>query len=229
MKRLVIPVFLWLAASAFAQEPWQTALGRMPLVEPTTELGRSNCVPLMLHSFRSNDVVKALVFMPGATDEIYFFKRAEAILTNAQPTLLDAVAALTNQTFIQADFQPPLLILHTTEDSIDGLATVKNASSATKLRQRPVQKEILLIDADWEQVHSAVDGSLHIRLRPMKNSADSWHFYRHSFVAAGVTEWELLETLALAGKTTFTVHWLTAEFVPDRRQGTAPQLDQFPR
>ena len=59
-------------------------------------------------------------------------------LTNANPSLLDAVTALTNQTFIQATFQPPLLLLHTTEDSWDGFATVKNEKTAAKLHQRLV-------------------------------------------------------------------------------------------
>src|SRR5581483_11591186 len=133
LKCLATLVFLWSVGVAVAEESWQTVLGRMPLVDPAAELSRSNCVPLMLHSFRSNDVVKALIFMPGATDEIYFFKRAKATLTNAIPTLLDAVLALTNQTFIEADFRPPLLILHTTEDSLGGMAVVKSESSAAKL------------------------------------------------------------------------------------------------
>ena len=44
----------------------------------------------------------------------------------------------------------------------------------------------------------------------------------------GVTDWEMLETLALAGRTTFTVNWLTADFQPDRRAGVAPKLEKFP-
>ena len=75
----------------------------------------------MLDAFQSNAVVKALIFMPGATDELYFFRRAHAKLTNANPSLLDAIVALTNQTYIQATFQPPLLLLHTTEDPLDGI------------------------------------------------------------------------------------------------------------
>ena len=80
----------------------------------------------MLNAFQSNGVVKALIFMPGATDELFFFRRAHATLTNANPSLLDAVAALTNQTHIQAAFQPPLLLLHTTEDALNVIAIVKN-------------------------------------------------------------------------------------------------------
>ncbi len=213
---------------ALAGELWQDALAQMPLAASTKELGRTNCVPLMLDAFQSNGVVKALVFMPGATDELYFFRRAHAMLTNAAPSLLDAVAALTNQTYIRATFQPPLLLLHTTEDALDGFATIKNKSTAAKLRQRLVPGRVQLNDADWGIVRATLKGKASIGLRPFENALESWHFYRHNFAACGVTDWELLETLALAGKTTFTVHWLTADFQPDRRTGVTPKLETFP-
>lgn len=215
------------SANLFADD-WQSALGKMLLASRVTELNRSNCVPLLLNSFQSNDVVKALIFMPGATDEIYFFRRVHVPLTGANPSLADAIVALTNQTYIQADFRPPFLILHTTEDSLDVIANAKNESVAEKLKQRMISEKILLNDADWDHVHEAAGRYLNIWLRPAEGSPDSWHFYRHSFVADGVSQWELLETLALAGKTTFSVHWLTADFEPDRREGPAPKLEKFP-
>ncbi|HEY1716780.1 MAG TPA: hypothetical protein VGH42_00610 [Verrucomicrobiae bacterium] len=223
--------FVWLiaaGATAFADDNWQRALSQMPLGANVTELNRTNCVPLMLNAFQSNGVVKALVFMPGATDEIYFFKRARAELTNASPSLLDAVMALTNQTYIQVTFNPPLLLLHTTEDSLDGFATVKNESTAAKLRERRVPGLVLFNDNDWDGVQSVLHKKLKIWLNPSRGSPDSWHFYRHTFAACDVTEWEMLETLALAGKTTFTLHWLTADFQPDRREGPVPKLEKFP-
>jgi hypothetical protein len=226
-------LILLLVASqgALAGEPWQDALARMPLDIPQSgviELNRTNCVPLMLDAFQSNGVVKALVFMPGATDELYFFRRAHATLINSNPSLLDAVTALTNQTYIQATFRPPLLLLHTTEDSLDVIAGVKNEATAAKLHQRLVTDRVLLNDADWGSVRTALKGKLDIGLRPYENAADTWHFYRHSFAACGVTDWETLETLALAGKTTFTVNWRTADFQPDRREGAVPKLEKFP-
>ena len=45
----------------------------MPLTERVTELERHNVVRIMLNSFQSNAAVQALIFMPGATDEFYFF------------------------------------------------------------------------------------------------------------------------------------------------------------
>jgi hypothetical protein len=218
----------WLATTALADENWQSALNQMSLNANVTELNRTNCVPLLLNSFQSNGIVKALVFMPGATDELYFFRRAHATLTNSNPSLLDAVTALTNQTYIQATFLPPLLLLHSTEDALDGFATVKNESTAAKLRQRIVPDRVLLNDADWGSLKSVVNKKLSVGLRPFSGDTETWHFYRHSFAACGVTQWEMLETIALAGKTTFTVNWLTAEFQPDSRAGVVPQLQKFP-
>jgi len=221
----------WLAAAtltAGAGESWSDALARMPLRADVTELTRTNCVPLMLDAFQSNGIVKALIFMPGATDELFFFRRAQAVLTNANPSLLDAVTALTNQTHIQAAFLPPLLVLYTTEDMLDGLATVKNVKTAAKLHQRLVPGRVQIEDADWGIVRSTLKGQLSVGLRPIESALASWHFYRHNFAACGVTDWEMLETLALAGKTTFTVNWLTVDFQPDRRSGVTPKLEKFP-
>jgi hypothetical protein len=217
----------WLAvasSTAFSEEAWQSALSRMPLGATVTELNLTNCVPLMLNAFQSNGVVKAFVFMPGAADEIYFFRRAHAALTNANPSLLDAVTALTNQTYIQATFRPPFLLLYTTEDFLDGNASVKNESTAAKLRQKFVPGKIAFNDSDWDGVRAALNNKLSVGLRPFSNAPVSWHFCRHNFACAGVTEWEMLEAIALAGKTTFTIHWRTATFKPDERRGVAPDL-----
>ncbi|HVV01168.1 MAG TPA: hypothetical protein VHH88_07370, partial [Verrucomicrobiae bacterium] len=84
-RDLVSALVAALLAGVFSAKAasWEAALGSMPLPPGTRILTRSNCVPLMLDAFQSNDVVKALVFMPGATDEFYMFHRATARLTNA--------------------------------------------------------------------------------------------------------------------------------------------------
>ena len=182
----------------------------------------------MLNAFQSNGVVKALIFMPGATDELYFFRRTHAALTNANPSLLDAVAALTNQTHIQATFQPPLLLLHTTGDALNTIAVVKNKSTAAKLSKTIVPGCMFFNDSDWDTVRASLKGKLGVGLRPFSNAPDSWHFYRHNFAACGTTELQLLESVALANKTAFTIHWLTADFYIDKRNGITPKLEKFP-
>jgi hypothetical protein len=218
----IFSILLVANATVLAEENWQGELSQMPLGTNVTELNRTNCVPLMLNALQPNNVVKALIFMPGASDEVYFFKRVRVTLTNSNPSLLDAVIALTNQTYIQAAFRPPLLLLYTTEDSLDGFATIKNQSTAAKLRERLVPGRVFFNDADWDGVQKELRRKLKIDLRPWQGSSDSWHFYRHFFAAYNLTEWEMLETLALADKTRFTVHWHSVDFQPDRREGPVP-------
>lgn len=223
--RLVVCSWLMVTGSTvFAQATWQDALSRMPLGTNATELNRTNCVSLMLNAFQSNAVVKALIFLPGATDEFYFFRRARAKLTNANPSLLDAVVALTNQTYIQATFEPPLLLLHTTEDPTNVITVVKNQSTAAKLQKHSIPDRLVFIDDGWDDVRTVLNKKFSIGLRPFANTPDSWHFFHHNFAACGVTQWQLLETLALADKTGFTVHWLTVDFQIDRRSGTVPDI-----
>jgi hypothetical protein len=223
-------VCAWLitaSAVVLAQESWQSALSRMPLGTDMTELNRTNCITLMLAAFQSNAVVKALVFMPGATDELYFFRRVHAQLTNANPSLLDAVVALTNQTYIRVMFQPPLLLLHTSEDALNAIVTVKNKSTAAKLRKRLMADRLSFNDAGWDEVRAVLRKRMSVGLRPFSSTPESGHFYRHNFVACGVTEWQMLEAIALTDKTTFTVHWLTVDFQIDRRGGTVPGINDL--
>jgi hypothetical protein len=216
----------WLAVTetVSAGETWQDALYRMPLGTNAAELNRTNCVPLMLDAFQSNAVVKALIFLPGATDELYFFRRVHAGLTNANPSLLDAVVALTNQTYVRATFQPPLLLLHTSEDALQVITTVKHKSTAARLRERLIPDRLVFTDAGWDEVRAALGKRLSIGLRPFSDTPESGHFYRHNFAACGATEWEILEAIALADKTTLTVHWWTVVFQIDRRSGTVPEI-----
>lgn len=227
--RLIVCAWLALAGVKIsAQETWQSALAKMPLGTNVTELSRHTCVPLMLGAFQSNNVVKALIFMPGSTDELYFFKRAHAVLTNANPSLLDAVNALTNQTYIEAAFRPPFLLLHTTEDALNVISKVDQGATTTQFHEKHVPGRFLFDDRDWDAILVAMKGRLNVQLRPKEESEDSWHFYRHTFAAYNLTEWEMLEALALAGKTIFVVHSRTVEFKPDFRSGPVHKLEKYP-
>src|ERR1043166_1612532 len=135
-----------------AGESCETALARMPLGAQPAELNRTNCVPILLRAFQSNDTVKALIFMPGATDEFYMFRRARAALTNQGSSLLDAVAALTNQTLIRVTFFPPLLLLHTDEDPVEPLIHVEHAATADKLQRSAFLPHVFYQDRDWDFV-----------------------------------------------------------------------------
>jgi hypothetical protein len=220
-----------------ASESWESELSRMPLGSGVTELGRTNCVDVMLKAFQSNVVVKALIFMPGATDEFYMFKRAKAQMTNASPTLLDAVSALTNQTLIRATFRAPFLLLHSDEDPLDLSITVESESAVENLKRTRFVAHGIYNDRDWDFMQPILRDCLKADIQPWRYSKASWHFYRHSFAAWNLNGWEALEAVAFAGKTRFRVSrkslldfkGIEVEFKPDARIRSVPTLEVFPR
>jgi len=209
-------LFIWESEMANAAS-WPETLACMPLHTEAHQLNQTNCVQVMLSSFQSNPVVKALIFMPGATDEFYMFGRAKAELSTGNPTLFDAIAALTNQTYICATFRPPLLLLHTKDDLLEPDAKIHDQRAADRIRQARAPAHILCNDRDWDYLQPILRWSLKTEIKPWRNSRDSWHFYRHSFAACNLTGWEALETAALAGKTSFTIRRGEVVFEVDRR------------
>jgi hypothetical protein len=230
---------LWLIAAtclaSFARaETWQEALSKMPLASPVRELNRTNCVNLLLNSLGSNQTVRGLVFMPGSTDEIYFFKRVKAALTNSSPTLLDAIAALTNQTWIRVAWRPPLLLLHTQEDDTEPVSKVTHERTAAELRTRRFLPHALFYDYDWDHLMPVLKKQLKVSFRPWKGRLEGNHFFRHCFVGWNLTGWETLEAAALAGKTMFTVKRGRVDFEGDERfhglpPGEIPPLESYGR
>lgn len=218
------------SALAYGAEPsWPDALSRMPLGATVAELNRTNCVDFMLRAFQSNCVVKALIFMPGATDEFYMFRRARAELTNAAPSLLDAVCALTNETFIRVTFRAPLLLLHTDEDPLEPLVVVEDQRTADKIKHARFVAHGVYNDRDWDFLEPILQHALKTDLRPWRHQFDSWHFYRHSFAAWNLTAWEAMEAAALAGKTKVTVRRKQVVFAVDTRVRAVPKVEFFPR
>jgi hypothetical protein len=200
-----------------AAEPWREALARMPLHSVSRELNRTNCVDIVLDAFQSNEVVKAVIFMPGATDELYLFRRAKAALTNQAPTLLDAINALASQTFIQPRFQAPFILLHTDEDPLEPANTILDSNTAERLQNRSMINHLSCNDWDWDALQPVLKHSLKIGLRPWRYSVDSWHFYRHSFSAWNLDGLEALQLAALAGKSKFVLRHREAIFEVDPR------------
>jgi len=176
-----LSAWLGLLPSALALEPWQAALARMPLRTNVTELNKTNCIQLLLGSFQENETVKALIFMPGATDEFYFFNRGTAQLTDyTSPTLMDAVTALTNQTLLHASFRRPFLLLHSAEDPLQALYKIEHEPTAERIRKKKLSQHALYFDNDWDFLQPLLSFHLDTKFLPDAGSRDSWHFYRHS-------------------------------------------------
>jgi hypothetical protein len=222
----------WLLVSPawlHAAETWQEALAKMPLTTNVTQLTRTNMADVLLDAFQSNRTVKAFVMMPGATDEFYFFRRALVKITNASPTLLDAVIAITNQTQIRVKFHPPHLLLQTYEDPPEPYLKAMDAGQATKLKSQLFLPHFAYNDRDWDFVQPVLAKSLTGRwlgipelLPPPKTSA-SWHFFRHTVAGWNLTQWEALEALSLAGQTTVTLRKTKIIFEGDLRMVKTPK------
>lgn len=230
MRTLLLIIF-GVCAGAFqsqADESWPDALAKMPLGAGGGWLTRTNCAEVLLTAFQSNASVKALIFMPGATDELYFFHRVNAKITNASPTLLDAVIALTNQTPLRVVFKSPFVLIHGTEDMLDVAAATENAATRARLGARSRPGHLLFVDRDWEAVMKVYGRSLGVRLWPSAKSSLSRHFYRHTFAAWNLTAWETIQVTALAGKTRITILRNKVEFDVDTRINELPKLDRFP-
>ena len=204
LRTLLVLVLAASAATVEAADDWPAALSRMPLGFIGPELNETNCIAAMLRAFQSNPVVKGVIFLPGATDEFYLVHRAHARLTNASPSLLEAVIALTNQTRIQATFRTPFLLLHTAADHLGPQARIEHQVTAEKLNHRSVPK-LLCIDKDWAYLQPLLKWPLKLDVRPWQKSDESYHFYRHNFAAFNLTGWEALQAAALAGKTKITI------------------------
>lgn len=228
---LMLAASVEVGAPLRASEPWMTALAAMPLGTKVTELTRTNTVGVMLGALRPDPVVKGLIFMPGATDELYFFRRVNVHLPTragaSELTLLDAVTALTNQTYITVTYRAPLLLLHTTEDATDGFATVQSPSARARLEARRVRDHLLFNDRDWDSLQPVLQEHEYIYVEPGLYTMDTWHFYRHSFAAWNLNEWELLEAVALAGKTRFTLTRWHATYSGDERHGPIPAQEKI--
>jgi hypothetical protein len=230
LKFFLISSFFLLPSSfpLLAQPSWQEAFAKMPLTEKVSELDRHNCVRVMLNSFQSNAAVQALIFLPGATDEFYFFRRAHANLASAAPTLLDAVVALTNQTYVRADLVPPFLLLHTAEDPLEPLVVIEDQRTAERMKRKHFEKHAVYNDLDWDHLGPILGFDFNTRITPKADSHDSWHFFRHSFAEYDLNGWDALRAVALANKTQFTVkkNWIV--FAGDSRTLTKPaEVDGF--
>lgn len=188
-----------------AAEPWREAVSAMPLAHPARLINATNFAATFLDSFQSNSVIKAIVLMPGATDEFYFFKRAQVHLPESAKTVADALDALTQQTGVQVTFLSPFLLLHTVEDPAEPLAEVTYPEGAAKLKVRPFLPAFSWNDRDWNFVMPVMRFQMKALFYPEVGSSDMYHFYRHTLAGFGLTEWEALEAVSLAGKTTFSV------------------------
>ncbi|MBU6400289.1 MAG: hypothetical protein KGS61_08210 [Verrucomicrobia bacterium] len=201
---------IWLGLSGRnleGAEAWQAALAKMPLATGVRQLDKANCINSLLDALQPNLTVKALVILPGAADELYFFDRVHVRLAAASPSLLDAIEALTNQTRLRASFRPPFLRLHTDDEVAEPWSRIQDAATADRLERRRVRGQIDFRDTDWDHLQPALRRRVSVGIRPWTGAPESWHFYRANLRGWDLNELELLEAVSMATRTWFTVRW----------------------
>lgn len=226
--RLAVLVLLLATRVWAADESWTEALRRMPLATNAPVLNHTNCAEILLTSFQSNATIKALIFMPGATDELYFFRRVQVTLPQTPASLLDAVTALTNQSPVRVTCRGPFVLLYSGEDVLELDYQIEHEGTLKKLQAGKPLPHLQAIDRDWTQLLGLIKKRIPATLLPYERTRGSWHFYRHTFAGWGLTPWETLQAAALAGKTKFTVVRGGVIFDVDPRVGELPKLDRFP-
>ena len=227
MTRVILALLLVCSTVVAGEINWPAELAAMPLGTNVSVLNQTNCAESLLSRFQSNSAVKALIFMPGATDELYFFRRVQISLANTNPTMLDAVVALTNQSPLSITNRGGFLLIYSSEDVLDLDIKIQHENTAEKLRAGKRLPHLLFMDRDWTQFLAATQKQISTRLWPFPLTKESWHFY-HTFKSWNLTPWETLQAAAYSGKTKFTVVRGQVNFELDERVNQIPKLDRFP-
>jgi hypothetical protein len=211
-------VLSFLASLRVSADPtWQTVLSGMPLGTNAFPLNLPGTAGLMLKSFQSNSVVKALVFLPAATDNLYFYKREPVRLTNSTPSLFDALVTLTNQTPIRITFRPPCLLLHVSSDRLEPEVRILHPATGETLRTSRKMPRALQLDRSWDQLLPGLISTFSVQFKPQIKSVGSLHFYRVWFAAWNLNAYEMLEVLCLATRTTASIQKQKVVFEVDQR------------
>jgi hypothetical protein len=195
----VLLALMCFVASAVA-ETWLEAFSRMPL-PPKTLINRENCMQVMLQSFQSNGVVRALAFLPAVSDDFYLISRDKPQLNIKAANLRDAVTALTNATDMRVTLWGDFLLLHLAREPINLHVETTHALNTTRLKGTRTPDNILWIDAHWDKIQPKLTALTQLRVLPGTDSRQSWHFGRHNVAAHHVSGWDVVALTALSGGT----------------------------
>ena len=202
----------WPALLHGAEESWVKALRAMPL-PPGATLNRSNAVEVLLNAFPSNTVLKAMVVLPGVSDDFYLIHRDAPALNLRAANLWEGIVALTNATPVRVTWREPLVLLHAgARESLQASIRIGDAAMAGRLKLQHLPGRVLHLDAHWETLQPSLERVLGRRVRPEGASAEAWHFNRHNVAGWHLTGWELLEAVSLTGGTAVTVQKLGINF-----------------
>ena len=198
---------------ALRAQDWQTAFSKIPILTQTFPAYQTPPIELILTNFQPTAEIRGVILMPGAADRIIFYDWGQINLPQ-NPTLLDAVAALTNKVGLRVFVAPPFLLIGMPyDDPSDPLAILtKTKPEKLKLDQRKLPGRTYYIDRPYDRLVPKVEKLSRLRIKPSLSSPASWHFYRLSFVAYDVNAAELLRAVAYGTKTSVRIEGKRATF-----------------
>jgi hypothetical protein len=208
---VLLPEF-GLAAPAPNESDFMDALSRLALPRDIT-LARSNIVRVVLESFRSNEVVKAIVVSPGVIDDLHLINRDAPALKIDARTVADALARLTNCSSSRLEFTNSIVHWRTeTERSRPEIVVAAGSPLSASLARGYSLPQVLWIDAHWEKVQPQLKKSLRLSLRPPADADAAWHFERVNIAAAGLNDWEIVRAVAQSTGTRIVIRKRTLTF-----------------
>jgi len=211
VTRLYLMLFV-LCAAVHAQD-WQAAFAKIPIRTQTFAAHLTPPVELILTNFQPTAEIRAIVLMPGAADRLYFYDWGQVTLPE-NPTLLDAITALTNKAGLTVFTAPPFLLLAMPYDNPrDPLSVAPEVRiDKLKLTERKIPSRTYFIDRSYDRLVPQTEKLTRLRIKPSRTDAGSWHFYRLSFVGYNLTAAEFLRALAYGTKTTVQIQKRKAVF-----------------
>ena len=205
-----------LQVAARAELTWQEALSAMPVNTNVLRIAKTAAPQLIFNALRKNEIVKGIVFLPAATDELYFFDHGSRTWAGQPGSLTDALTALTNGTPFKITYQKPLLLVHLDRDRLDTL--IPKGALWDEYR---TEWSGQWIDLPWERAHSEISRVLR-GATPAGKSTEAYHFYRIYLAGQGMSGFEFARAVALAGRLKVVQRGTKLHFALDERAMLLP-------
>jgi len=197
-----------------SETTWQaarSALAEMPL-PLTPSLARSNAIRLIVHAFKSNAVVRALIVLPGAVDDFHLIHRDVPLPALNSRNLAEALASLTNASQWRITFSRSFLLVHTAADRLTAEVRIVDSATRDRLQSRMGESKLEWVDAPWPKAHPILRKAIGLGLQPAADSPNAGHFERLNLAAAHLTDLELVEAVALSTGTRLSVERRRVQF-----------------
>jgi len=201
MIRLALVILICVVHGVSCGQTWSEALRTMPVPVSALPIERSNCISVCLTNFQSNAVVKALIFLPGISDDLYLINRDKPPLGITATNVFEALTRLTSVTRWALTFNAPFLLVHLARDVQTPAILARDSRTRLLLQEHRSFPYLVCTDMRWDSLQPILQNGLKRGIRPEPRSEDAWHFARHNFAAWGLTDWELLSAISITART----------------------------